>query len=80
MVSLKTLNLFGSGFLAEAPDDVVNTGTFGNMPRWHVHLTAPTEISASSDRVPGQPPTSHDPFLWQELEYAWRMQDVINRD
>jgi hypothetical protein len=75
---LKTLNLFGSGFLAEAPDDVVNTGTFGNMPHWNVDLTAATEISDSSDLTPGESTAYNDSFIWQELEYSWSIQELIN--
>lgn len=74
---LKTLALFGSGFLAEAPDDIINSGRFGSMPKWNVDTTDPSEITTSSDLVPGENSLYNDTFAWQELEKSWSFQELV---
>lgn len=67
----KALSFFGSGFLTEAPDEVVDpnqTGTFGNLPQWNTDTSDPDQITTSSTTTINKLSAYKDRFAWMELE------------
>ncbi|MBN8585143.1 MAG: hypothetical protein J0M37_08605 [Ignavibacteria bacterium] len=77
----KALSFFGSGFLTEAPDEVVDpnqTGTFGNLPQWNTDTSDPDQITTSSTTTINKLSAYKDRFAWMELEKGWGAQELVN--
>lgn len=77
----KALSFFGSGFMTEAPDEVVDpnqTSTFGNLPQWNVDTSDPDQITTSSTTPINKLSAYKDRFAWMELEKGWGAQELVN--
>ena len=77
----KALSFFGSGFMTEAPDEVVDpgqSGTYGNLPQWNADTSDPDQITTSSTTPINKLSAYKDRFAWMELEKGWGAQELIN--
>lgn len=80
-VFTKALSFFGSGFMTEAPDEIVDPnqiGNYGNMPQWNVDVTDPDQITTSSTTPINKLSQYKDRFAWMELEKGWGAQELVN--
>jgi hypothetical protein len=78
---LKVLSFFGSGFITEAPDEIISpnqSGSFGNLPQWLADSSDPDQITTNSVTQINKLSAYKDRFAWMELEKAWGAQELIN--